>query len=284
MNVMIGAHMSISGGVSKALPRGEETGCAMIQIFTKNASQWKAKPLEFEEVDRFKKAVDESGIWPVVAHDSYLVNLASPDDALWTKSKNALKDEMTRAELLGLPGLVIHPGAHMGTGEERGLERIAAAIDELHRATEEYGVKILLETTAGQGTNLGYRFEHLAAIIEMVDDDGRLGVCFDTCHTFAAGYDQRDAASCRKVFKEFDGVIGFDRLEAMHLNDSMRDFNSRLDRHEQIGQGKIGIEGFRFIMRDRRFAEIPKILETPKGEDNGWDKKNLAVLRELSVK
>ena len=258
--MLIGAHMSIAGGIYKAPARGKEVGCATIQIFTKNASQWKAKALEKEDIARVREALDESGIDPVVAHDSYLVNLASPDDGLYGKSIDALQIEMERAEALGLPCLIIHPGAHVGSGEEAGLARIAAALDELHNRTRGFGLQILLETTAGQGTNLGYRFEHLAGIMENVSAAERLGVCFDTCHTFAAGYDIRDEKSCRKVFDEFDRVIGLDQLKAMHLNDSKGELGGRLDRHEHIGKGRIGLDGFRFIMNDERFAPVPKIL------------------------
>lgn len=279
--MLIGSHMSIAGGVYKAPARGKEVGCATIQIFTKNANQWKAKPLEAADIERFRAALDETGIDPVMAHDSYLVNLASPDDALYAKSIDALQVEMERAEALGLPGLIIHPGSHVGSGEKAGLARIACAIDELHGRTDGFEVKILLETTAGQGSNLGYRFEHLAGIMQNVSASERLGVCYDTCHTFAAGYDIRDEKSYRKVFDEFDRVIGLDQLKVMHFNDSKGELGGRLDRHEHIGKGRIGLDGFRFIMNDERFAHVPKILETPKDKEMTEDRMNLETLRGL---
>lgn len=279
--MLIGSHMSIAGGIYKAPARGKEVGCATIQIFTKNANQWRAKPLLDEDIVRFREALDETGIGPVMAHDSYLVNLASPDDALYAKSIDALQVEMERAEALGLPGLIIHPGAHVGSGEAAGLARIVGALDALHARTEGFGVRILLETTAGQGSNLGYRFEHLAEIMEKVSASDRLGVCYDTCHTFAAGYDIRDEKSYGKVFDEFDRVIGMDRLKAIHLNDSKGELGGRLDRHEHIGKGRIGLEGFRSIMNDEGLDLVPKLLETPKDKEMTEDRMNLETLRRL---
>jgi deoxyribonuclease-4 len=279
---LIGAHMSIAGGVSKALARGREAGCATIQIFTKNANQWAARPLDPEEVVRFKAACRDTGIKPVVAHDSYLINLASPDPALYKKSIDALRDELERTEALGLVGLIIHPGAHMGAGEKKGLARIARALDRIHARTAGFKARILLENTSGQGTVLGHRFEHLATIMEQVKAPERLGVCFDTCHAFAAGYDISTEKGYCAVFREFGRIIGIKNLRAMHLNDSRGELGSRRDRHAQIGKGAIGLEGFRCIMIDRRLARIPKILETPKGEDLAEDRLNLATLRRLA--
>ena len=282
--MMLGAHMSIAGGVYNAPVRGQEVGCEAIQIFTKSSNQWKAKILTDEDVDKFKAAVDETGIWPVVAHDSYLINLASPDPALYEKSIEAFAVEMERAERLGLPSLIFHPGSHVGSGEEAGLEKIARAVDELHRRTPGYALKLLLETTAGQGTNLGCRFEHLARIIDAVEEPERLGVCFDTCHTFAAGYDISTKSGYEKVFRELDKLIGVKRIGAFHLNDSKKGLGGRLDRHAHIGEGELGLTAFRCLLNDRRFKKIPKILETPKGKDMAEDKVNLGVLRGLIAK
>lgn len=282
--MLIGSHMSIAGGLSKALARGEDAGCATIQIFTKNASQWAVKPLDPDEVKRFRDACDATGIGPVVAHDSYLINLASPDYALYKKSIEAMKIELDRAEALGLPYVVGHPGAHVGSGEARGLKRIARAIDRIHTRTKKHRVQLLLETTAGQGSCLGARFEHLAKIIAMVKASERVGVCLDTCHIFTAGYDIRTKASYSKTMRAFNKVIGLDKLKVIHLNDSLKEFDSHRDRHAHIGQGLIGLDGFRCVMTDRRLKKIPKILETPKGEDLAEDRMNLGVLRKLAAK
>jgi len=282
--MLIGSHMSIAGGVSKALARGKDAGCATIQIFTKNASQWAVKPLDPEEVKRFRDACETTGIGPVVAHNSYLINLASPDDALYKKSIEAMKIELDRAEELGLPYVVGHPGAHVGSGEAKGLKRIARAIDKIHAKTKKHRVELLLETTAGQGTCLGARFEHLAEIIGMVKAPERVGVCLDTCHIFTAGYDIRTKAAYSKTMRAFNKVIGLDKLKVIHLNDSLKEFDSHRDRHAHIGKGFIGLEGFGSVMTDRRLKKIPKILETPKGEDLAEDRMNLAVLRKLAAK
>ncbi len=282
--MLIGSHMSIAGGVSKALFRGKEVGCATIQIFTKNASRWANKPLDPVEIERFRDACETTGIGPVVSHDSYLINLASPDDALYKKSIDAMRDELERAEALDVPFVVAHPGAHVGSGETKGLKRIARAIDRIHGRTKKHRVRILLETTAGQGTCLGNRFEHLAEIIGMIKAPERVGVCLDTCHIFTAGYDIRTRKAYLATMRAFDATIGLDRLEVIHLNDSLKEFGSRRDRHAHIGQGHIGIEGFRCVMTDRRLKKIPKILETPKGDDMAEDRMNLAVLRKLAAK
>jgi deoxyribonuclease-4 len=278
--LLIGAHMSIAGGLHLAFARGEETGCAAIQVFTKNASQWRGKSISPAEADAFRQAWQESSIGPVIAHDSYLINLAAPDEAMWRKSIAAFVDEMERCAALGIPELVMHPGAHLGAGEEAGLQRLAATFREIFAAAPA-GVSVLLENTAGQGTCLGYRFEHLAAVIEQVPE-GRFGVCFDTCHAWAAGYDLATAAGYAEVISEFDRVIGLARLRAFHVNDCKKGLGCRVDRHEHIGQGNIGEAGFAALMQDPRFAGIPKILETPKGEDAELDRMNLALLRRLS--
>jgi deoxyribonuclease-4 len=279
--VLLGAHESTAGGVEKALERGLEVGCDTIQIFVKPPNRWAAKALEEENVTAFKGAVAETGIWPVFAHSLYLINLASPEDDLWHKSLDALADDLERCEMLGLPGLVLHPGSHKGSGEEAGLARIAAGLDELHARLPGYAAQVWLEVTAGQGDHLGYTFEHLRAMIDAVKEPERLGVCFDTAHAFAAGYELRTREGFDATWAEFDRVLGLDRLKAIHLNDSKKVLGSRVDRHEHIGQGELGLEPFRFLLNDPRFHGIPMTLETDKGPDLAEDKENLAVLRSL---
>jgi deoxyribonuclease-4 len=279
--VLLGAHESIAGGVEKALERGQEVGCDIVQIFVKTPNRWLSKPLAEENVDAFKAAVAETGIWPVFAHALYLINLATPDDALWHKSIDALADDLERCERLGLPGLVIHPGSHMGSGEEAGLARISAALDEVHARLPGYAVQVWLETTAGQGDHLGYTFEHLRAMIGGVQAPERLGVCFDTAHAFAAGYELRSREGFATTWTAFDEVLGLERLKALHLNDSKREMGSRVDRHAHIGQGELGLEPFRFLLNDPRFYGLPMSLETDKGPDLAEDRENLAVLRSL---
>lgn len=276
-----GAHMSIAGGVDQAVRRGQKAGCETIQVFVKNASRWQAKPLTEEEIDRFRQARRETGIEPVLAHNSYLINIGSPDDDLWEKSLNALVLEVERCALLEIPYLVIHPGAHSGAGEEVGLNRITTALNEVLKKTGESGVTILLETTAGQGSVLGGVFEHLAQLIEDSYYPERLGVCFDTCHTFAAGYDLRTPETCKRTFAELERVVGISRLKAIHLNDSRGGLGSHRDRHEHIGMGQIGLEGFRWIVNNPILSPLPMILETPKGTDMKEDRENLGVLRSL---
>jgi len=278
---LIGAHMSIAGGAFNAFISGQQVGCATIQIFTKNNNQWNAKPLSEEEISQFKTKQKETGIKPVVAHNTYLINVASPDKALAKKSMEAMLIELQRCEQLGVPVLVMHPGSHVGTGEKEGIKRIAGAINWLHDKSEAYQVQIALETTAGQGSHLGYRFEQLAEIVEQTDDEKRLAVCLDTCHIFAAGYDIRTEKGYLKTMKEFDRLVGLKRLRAIHFNDSVKDFGSRVDRHAHIGQGKIGKEAFGFFMNDKRLAKIPKLLETPKDGEGKFDRMNLATLRKL---
>ncbi len=279
--MLLGAHMSIAGGVFNAPVRGKSIGCDTIQIFVKNANQWVGKPISDEEAEKFQESKRETGIDPIFSHNSYLINLASPDDALYEKSIDAMLDELERSEKLGLPFIVMHPGAHVGSGEETGLKRIAAAINTLFQKTKGYGVKIALETTAGQKSNLGYNFEQLAALIMAVKDKKRVCVCYDTCHTFAAGYDLRTKSAYEATFAEFDKVVGLEQVCAFHLNDSVDELGSRIDRHAHIGQGHIGLEGFRFLMNDDRFASVPMVLETPKGPEMAEDVMNLKVLRDL---
>jgi deoxyribonuclease-4 len=275
----LGAHMSISGGIEKAVVRGQEVGCEAMQIFTKNSNQWKAKPLTAQEVTAFRDASQAAGIGPVIAHSAYLINLAAPDETLYEKSIQASLDELQRCEALGISYLVIHPGAHMGAGEEQGLERIAAAIDRIHREIPTLQAAIALEVTAGQGTALAYKFEHFAALLEQVDEADRLGFCLDTCHLLAAGYDFRTRQGYDAMMDAWEELVGIERIRVIHLNDSKKDLGSRVDRHEHIGQGYIGTKGFEFLLNDRRLAASPMVLETPK--DDNADVRNLATLRSL---
>jgi len=280
----LGAHMSIGGGIWRALERGKALGCDTIQIFTKNARSWRAKPLKGEEIEEFLKVKEATGIDPVVAHDTYLINLASPKEEVYSKSIEALWEELERASALRVPYLVMHPGAHLGSGEEEGLYRIARAINLIHQRGPDLGVMILLETTAGQESSLGWNFEQLARVIEMLEEDHRVGICFDTCHAFAAGYDLSSEEGYRRTFEELDEVLGLERLKVIHLNDSKAPCGSRIDRHEHIGRGEIGLEAFERLLNDERFATLPFIIETPKGqtpEGEDWDRVNLSTLRSL---
>lgn len=279
----LGVHTSIAGGVKNAIPEAVRLGCDTVQIFTKNASQWAGKPFAPGEAEEFRKLLRKSRLKFPTAHDSYLINLASPDPALWRKSVEGFIDEMIRAEALGLKYLVTHPGAHVGCGEEAGIASVARAIDETHARCPDFKVKILLELTAGQGSCLGSKFEDLAGIIKRIAEPKRVGVCLDTCHVFAAGYSLYPQADYEKTFREFDRVIGLKRLKLFHLNDSKKPCGSRVDRHEHIGKGCLGLEPFRLIMNDSRFQKTPMILETPKHEPDGteMDPVNLATLRGL---
>jgi deoxyribonuclease-4 len=279
--LLLGAHQSIAGGVETALGRGQEVGCDTIQIFVKTPNRWASKPIHSDSVTAFKETVRETGIWPVFAHALYLINLASPDDELWGKSLDALVDDLERCELLGLPGLVIHPGSHMGSGEETGIARISAALDQVHVRLPGYRVQVWLEVTAGQGAHLGYNFDQLRAMIDGAKEPERLGVCFDTAHAFAAGYELRTREGYEETWAEFDEALGLDRLKAIHLNDSKKELGSRVDRHEHIGQGLLGLEPFRYLLNDLRLRGIPMTIETEKGPDLVEDKENLAVLRSL---
>ena len=280
----LGAHMSIAGGVFNAFAAGEEFGCDTIQIFVKSSNQWKAKPLSDEEIEKYRAEQKRTEITPVVAHDSYLINLGSPDAALLQKSRDAYLIEMERCEKLKIPYLVTHPGSHMNAGEEAGIAKIAESINWLFERTEDYKVKITLETTAGQGTNLGHKFEQIAAMIEKSRQPDRLAVCFDTCHAFAAGYDIASRGGYDRTWADFDRIIGLKKLAVIHLNDSKKGQGSRVDRHAHIGEGELGRKPFEFIMQDERFARIPKILETPKGDDGRMDDVNLGLLRKLAKK
>jgi deoxyribonuclease-4 len=280
--------MSISGGLSRAVERAGRVDATALQIFVKSSRQWAAKPLSEEEASRYREAVEQAGLGRhTLAHASYLINLAAPDATVRRRSAAALNDEMDRCSRLGVSFLVLHPGSHVGTGEDAGLLRIVRALDRLlarsgsSRRQPFPGVTLLLETTAGQGSNLGGRFEQLGRILRLARCPERLGVCFDTCHALAAGYDFRDASTYRAMLREFDREIGLDRLLAFHLNDSKHPLGSRKDRHEHIGRGEVGLEAFRLILNDRRFRGRPMVLETPKGEDLREDRENLAVLRAM---
>ena len=279
--VLLGAHMSIAGGVHTAIERAVRIGCTALQMFVKNNNQWKGKALSDEDVATYKDALSKARIGPVVVHDTYLINLCASDRSILRKSRDALTDELQRCEKLGVDYLNFHPGAHMGRGEKEGIERIAESLNMIHTRTKGFRVKSVIESTAGQGTALGYKFEQLKDMIDLVDEQERMAVCIDTCHIFAAGYDIVSEEGYHRTFREFDDIIGLDRLVAFHVNDSKRELGSRVDRHEHVGKGKIGLEGFRLIMNDERFVNIPKILETPKSDDMHEDVENMAVLKGL---
>ncbi|MCS6882159.1 MAG: deoxyribonuclease IV [Oscillochloridaceae bacterium] len=278
-----GAHMSIAGGVARAFARGRQVGCETMQIFCKNERQWEARPLTEEEIAAFHAERACSGIDPVFVHASYLINLASPDPARWERSIAACADELERCARLDVPYLVLHPGSHLGSGEETGLARVAAALNRLFASGAGAATVVLLETTAGQGTALGRRFEHLARLLHMSEHEQRLGICVDTCHIFAAGYDIRSHETYAETFATLDRLIGLDQVKCFHLNDSQRELGSQVDRHTHIGQGQIGLEAFRLLVNDPRFRDTPMILETPKGEDMAEDVANLTLLRSLIV-
>lgn len=280
----LGAHMSIAGGYYKAVEAAARCGMETVQLFTKNNNQWRAKEIGNDEVKLFAESLRKHRIERPISHASYLINLASENPELWAKSVEGMVVELARAEQLGIAYVVVHPGAHCEASEECGLGNVVRAIDEIHRRLPEGKSQILLETTAGQGTCLGCRFEQLAAMLAGVQDGDRLGVCVDTCHLFAAGYPLADRADYLRTFRELDRTIGLERVKAFHLNDSKKSLGSRVDRHEHIGQGLIGIDAFRHLLNDRRFRKTPMYLETPKGtNDDGedWDAVNLATLRSL---
>lgn len=267
----------------RAVEEAVALGFQSVQVFTKNQQQWKVRPLEPTAIDAWKAATDSAGFTQTVSHDSYLINLASPDDTQWERSVELFLEEVRRCELLGIPYLVTHPGAHMGSGERAGIRRIAAALNRVHSTFPKAKVIICLETTAGMGSSIGHRLEHLEQIIAKVRRSSRLGVCLDTAHLFAAGYDFRGRrfAGFRR---ELETRIGLDRVRVIHLNDSKKELGSRVDRHEHIGRGKIGLEGFKPILRDRAFSHLPGILETPKlnaPDGTPWDIVNLQTLQSL---
>ena len=286
----LGAHLSIAGGLFRAVDRAAATGCEALQIFTKSAGQWRARILPRDEILRFRRRVRETGIRPVVAHNSYLINVAAADPVLRRKSIDALGEELDRAQALGLDGLVMHPGSYTAGTEHDGLRLIAEALAEILASRPRCRTRLLLEHTAGQGTNLGHRFEHLAEIIERLGGSRRVGVCLDTCHLLTAGYDICSPEGYARTFKSFGSMVGFGRLAVFHLNDSKKPCGSRVDRHEHIGKGCLGLEPFRRLLTDRRCAALPLLLETPKLETpesrrrsdiDPLDEMNLRTLRSL---
>lgn len=278
----LGSHLSVSGGPWKAVEEAMELEIRALQIFTKNASRWVQKPIDPKHVEKFHAAVEEWGAHPLLSHDSYLINLASPKEELFQKSIAAFADELERAELLGLDFLVMHPGAHVGSGVEAGIERIAAGMREAFDRVPHVKTRVLLENTAGGGSTMGRSFEELRDLLAAIDTPERTGTCIDTCHMFAAGYELRTEEGYQETMKQLDKVLGARRVFALHLNDSKGDLGSHLDRHMHIGDGLIGKKGFQFVMQDDRFAGIPKILETPKVED--MDQQNLSLLEKLAKK
>jgi len=275
----IGAHCSIAGGLHNAVLSATELRCRAVQIFAKNSNQWAGKTMVDSDVEAWNAAIAAHPMFPVV-HDSYLINLASPDPALLRRSRDAFLDEVRRCDRLEIRRLIFHPGAHMGQGADAGIARVAESLDWVCEQAADSRVSLVIETTAGQGTILGGSFEHVARIIESTRHPERLGVCVDTCHILAAGYDFRTPEGYAAVFGEFDRLVGLDRVMCFHVNDSKKDLGSRVDRHEQLGKGFVGARAFGLLMRDPRFVSIPKIIETPKEGD--WDRKNLALLRRLA--
>ncbi len=280
---LLGAHMSIAGGYYKAADAATALGMQTVQIFTKNNNQWKGKPLVEDDVRLFREALDRGHLQKPCAHNSYLINLASPADELWQKSVDASVDELQRAETLGLDGVVMHPGSFVSSSEEAGLQRIVDGLNEVHRRCRNFRTQFWLETTAGQGSSLGCKFEHIAVILNAVHEPDRLGICVDSCHIFAAGYRLQTEEEYAATMGEFDRLIGLQRVRAFHLNDSKKPLGSRVDRHEHIGEGALGAEPFRHILNDPRFADLPMYLETNKGERDGenLDAINLRTLRGL---
>ena len=282
---ILGAHQSIAGGYYKSVEIARRTGCDCVQLFTKNNNQWRAKELTDDDVRLFQAKLIELRVTHPLAHDSYLINLASPDPALWKKSLDSFVMEMLRADRLGIPYLVTHPGAYTTSSEAAGIAAVVRALDEVHRQTRGIQTKCLLETTAGQGSCLGCRFEQLAAMIDGVENPDLLGICVDTCHIFAAGYPLSTEKEYKATMRALDKTVGLKLIRAFHLNDSVKPLGSRVDRHAHIGRGMIGKEGFRLLLNDRRFGKVPMYLETPKGEEKGKDLDaiNLRTLRRMIV-
>jgi|SRR5579872_2592581 len=286
----LGAHLSIAGGLPRAVDRAEASGCQALQIFTKSAGQWRARALPPEEIALFRRRVRQTKIRPVFAHNSYLINVAAADSVLRRKSIDALREELDRAEMLGLDGLIMHPGSYTSGTEAGGLRLIADALADVLASRPDLRTRLLLEHTAGQGTNLGHRFEHLAEIIDRLGGSPRVGVCLDTCHLLTAGYDVCSGEGYRETFRQFGAIVGFSRLKAFHLNDSKKPCGSRVDRHEHIGKGCLGLAPFRRLVNDPRFRTLPMLLETPKldtpqsrrlSDIDPFDKMNLRTLRRL---
>jgi deoxyribonuclease-4 len=279
--------MSVSGGLHLAFERAAKVEAVTMQIFTKSERQWNAKPITEADIELWNTARATSLVGPILSHDSYLINLASPKEEGWEKSIEAFKEELSRCAMLGIPYLVTHAGSHLEQGEDAAITRLAIALDrslrELHAQNIPgiQNVTILLETTAGQGSAIGYKFEHWAAVFEQMELSEYVGVCFDTCHVYASGYDLTTPETYQDTMAQFDKYIGLDKIKAFHVNDSKKGLGSRVDRHEAIGQGAMGLEPFRFLMNDPRFINIPKVLETPKGPEGLEDIENLARLRSL---
>jgi deoxyribonuclease IV len=279
---ILGAHTSAAGGCDKAVALAKRSTCDCVQVFTKNNARWDAKPLTEEEISRFRAALAETGVSHPIAHASYLINMAAKDEVLRKKSIEAMRIELERANQLGLIGVVVHPGAYGVQSEEEGIAHMAAAIDELHKALPKSRAKLILESTAGQGTCMGHQFEQLAAMLSQAKTGDRAAICVDTCHLFAAGYPLADRKDYLATFRQFDKLIGLDRIVAFHLNDSKKPLGSRVDRHEHIGKGLIGIEAFSHLLNDKRFRDVPMYMEVPKiGDGIESDKENLALLRSL---
>lgn len=280
----LGAHQSIAGGYYKAVDAAAELGMEVVQIFTRNTNQWRAKPLTSADIDQFAEALRQHAITCPIAHASYLINLASPEPELYRKSIDALVLELQRATTLGLDAVVVHPGAHLHAGEQYGLDLIVRAVDEALRRLPTSPVRLLLENTAGQGTNLGWRFEHLSYVLARVEQPQRVAVCIDTCHAFAAGYPLATARAYRDTLSALDQQVGLERVVAWHLNDSKREAGARVDRHEHIGRGYLGLEPFWRLLRDAQWRDTPMYLETAKGQHAGesYDARNLLVLRTLA--
>lgn len=281
MKLLLGAHVSIAGGVSRAIARGSDLGCETIQVFVKNASQWVGKPLTDDEIERFRQEHAASSIGPVVAHSTYLINLAATDANNLRRSRATLGDELDRCHRLGMAGLVVHPGAHLGAGEEAGIARIAESIREVLAERPEGTTRILLENTAGQGTLVGYRLQQLAAIMDLADRDPRIGICLDTCHAFGAGYAVHEEAGYGELVSEVDELFGSHEPTCLHLNDSRYDLGSRRDRHANLGEGNIGLSLFERLLHDPRWQDAPAILETPLGDDGEGHRRDLELLRSL---
>jgi len=278
----LGAHMSIAGGLHTALERGAAAGCAVVQLFTKANRNWSPpRPLVEEELAAWFATRERTGVEPAMAHDSYLINVGSPKAADWNKSFAALAEEYERCGLLQIPYLVMHPGAHLGSGESAAIARIATAIDRLHQEQPQNATVVLLENTAGQGTNVGYRFEHLRDLLGAIEDPARAGVCIDTCHTYAGDYDLTTAAGWEETFRTFDELVGVEAIRAFHVNDSKKPLGSRVDRHEHLGRGQMGLTPFRCLVSDERFVGLPMALETPKSTSSA-DSINLEILRALA--
>jgi deoxyribonuclease-4 len=276
--------MSIAKGLHLAIERGQNVGCDTVQIFTRNSNQWRSKPLTDAQITAFTQTQAAAGISPVIAHNIYLINLASPQPRLYHASLNAFWEEMQRAEALGIPYLVFHPGSHMGAGEDKGLQRIAQALNELLARGKDFALELVLETTAGQGTQLGYKFEQLAQVLSCMEQPQRMGICLDTSHIYAAGYDIGTPEGYQATWEVFEQLIGLSKLKVIHLNDSKSSLNSRVDRHQHIGQGQLGLTTFSRLLNDPRLQHIPMILETPKGGNpagEDMDVVNLRTLREM---